>query len=119
MNTAALTEVFRAYCDNARRHELAGRIDGAWACLEAAHIIGQQVTRLHVMSHWKMLRLGLHTRDPREVLGQMVRLLSAMLITRVWVPAGNIGRARVPATASEALPRDLHEQLKQMGVARK
>lgn len=35
----------------AQAHERDGCIDAAWACLEAAHIVGQRETKLHVGVH--------------------------------------------------------------------
>jgi hypothetical protein len=107
MKISELEQAFAMYCSDAREHEQASRIDAAWACLEAAHIIGQRVTRLHALSHCKMFALAWRTRDGRELVGQVTRILAAMIITRIWVPQGNSGRAHVAAFAQERIPNDL------------
>lgn len=102
-------------CDFYRRsvqaHESAGRIDAAWACLEAAYILGQRKTKLHVDTHLAMLTLAWRTRDRREFLGQLARLLAATLATWLWVPTGNTGRSDVSPFKRLPLSMDLAEQL--------
>lgn len=96
----------------ARRHERAGRFDAAWANLEAAHVLGQRITRLHVGSHFAMLRLAWRTRDAREIRGQLLRLVAACLVTWIWTPAGNSGRSHVSALTSAPIPRDIMEEMR-------
>jgi len=103
----ALSDAYRSYVREARAHEVAGRIDAAWACLEAAHIIGQRATRLHVGSHVAMLGLAWRTGSLREMCGQAARLIAAALFTWLWVPRGNSGRTSVSALATAPIPRDL------------
>lgn len=103
------TEKWRAYCTAAREHERFGRIDAAWACLEAGHIVGQHAPRLHSRSHLLMLGLAWRTRDAREVMGQAMRWAASLLITRLWVPEGNTGRSHVSAFQRMPIPRDLKE----------
>ena len=86
-------------------------MDAAWANLEAAHILSQQSTRLHVGSHLAMLRLAWRTRDIGELRGQLLRLIAAALITRVWTPLGNSGRAHASALMSEPIPADIMEEM--------
>lgn len=69
-----------------------------WRPLDAAHILGQSRLTLHWRSHVLMLRFALQLRDWPEVLGQAARLAlvpPGHLLGRL--PAGNIGRATVPA----------------------
>lgn len=101
----------RQYYAQSQEHICAGRTDAAWACLEAAHILGQRNTRLHVQTHWRMLKLAFEIRDLREIVGQAVRLAAACIATRVWMPQGNSGRARVSAFTREPIPGDLMEKL--------
>ena len=75
--------------------------------LERAHIVGQRHTLRHTYSHWLMLRAGLQSRDAREVLGQLPRMVASLLFSRLWVPRGNSGRARVPALKPMPIPADL------------
>lgn len=99
--------IWRGYCTEAQRHEREDRIDAAWACLEAAHIVGQRVTSLHIRSHAIMLSLAWRTRDWKEARGQVLRLVASVLITWAWVPLGNSGRARVSAISPAPVPQDL------------
>lgn len=102
-----LVQRWEAYCLEAQAHECAGRIDAAWACLEAAHIVGQKNTRLHASTHARMLGLAWRTHNRQELVGQAGRLIASILITWVWVPAGNSGRSNISALSSAPLPRDL------------
>ena len=54
-------------------------------------------------------RAGWQARDWREVAGQLPRL-AALLFSRIWVPLGNTGRARVSAFR----PMPLSEELKRL-----
>ena len=99
--------VLRELGGTARDHRKAGRIDASWACLEAAHMIGQRSTRLHMSTHWKMLQLAWFTRDTREIAGQALRLAASLAITWIWNPSGNSGRTHMSVIASAPLPRDL------------
>lgn len=72
-----------------------------WACLEAAHVLGQQDFTLHWASHTAMLRFALQTRDTGEAAGQVFRLALVPLGHLLQrLPAGNPGRARVSAFAT-------------------
>lgn len=82
----------------AAEHEMrGGRHDEALVWLERAHILTQRRPLLHARSHWLMLRTGWQMGDLREVLGQVPRIVAALLFSRIWVPIGNTGRARVSA----------------------
>lgn len=95
----------------AHGHERAGRLDAAWANLEAAHVLSQRSTRLHLGSHLAMLRLAWRTRDAHETRGQLLRLVAACLLTWAWMPIGNSGRSNVSALTAEPVPRDIMEQM--------
>lgn len=101
---------WRAFCINAQEHEQCGHIDAAWACLEAAHIVGQRITRLHASTHLSMLGLAWRTKNARELFGQSTRLLASILVTWIWVPVGNTGRANISALKSAPVPRDLEQR---------
>jgi hypothetical protein len=79
----------------------------SFAHLERAHILGQRSTWRHTYAHWLMFRAGLQQRDFTEVLGQVPRILASLLFSRIWVPRGNTGRARVSAMKPMPLPDDL------------
>lgn len=75
--------------------------------LERAHVLAQRMTVRHTFVHWLMLVAGLRRRDCREVLGQVPRMLASILFSRLWVPRGNTGRARVSAVKPMPVPEDL------------
>lgn len=93
-------------------HELAARRSAAalvW--LERAHILTQRRPWLHARSHWLMLCVGWQQGDTREVLGQLPRILAALLFSRIWVPIGNTGRARVSAFRPMPVAEELRSLL--------
>jgi len=100
-------EAYRQYRAMAREHENAGRIDAAFACLEAAHILGQRRTTLHVGAHVAMWLLACRQLDIKEAIGQVTRIVAAALVTWIWVPAGNTGRSAVSAFRQMPVPDDL------------
>ena len=81
--------------------------EAAFHHLARAHILSQRHTLPHVRVHWRMLRLGLGAGEMRETLGQAVRITAAALFSRIWVPAGNTGRADVSALRPMPMPEDL------------
>lgn len=81
---------------------------GAWHHLERAHILGQLRMGLHINSHLHMLGYAIHLRQPREVLGQIMRLALAPLGNATGrLPWGNNGRADVSAFVEMEIPDDL------------
>ena len=65
------------------------------------------MTVRHTHVHWLMLAAGWRRRDWREAAGQAPRILASVLFSRLWVPKGNSGRARVSAFAPMPVPADL------------
>lgn len=99
---------YDAELHDARSAVAAGRIDDAWAALEAAHVLSQPWAMPHVRVHGRMLALGIRTRDLREVRGQLVRLLVAGPGSASGrYPVGNTGRSNVRATQPMPVPDDL------------
>lgn len=98
---------FRTELKTAKSAYGRGELDTAFYHLENAHVLGQNRVRLHVLSHWWMLRIGLRQRNAREILGQLVRLPAALLFSRIWIPKGNTGGANVPATRPMPVRREL------------
>lgn len=82
----------------------------AYPWLERAHILAQRMPVLHAYSHWLMFLAGWEERDYREMLGQAARIPAALLFSKMWVPLGNTGRARVSAFQ----PMPLSDELKQL-----
>ena len=88
--------------------ERAGDERLAFRHLERAHVLGQTSTVQHVRVHVRMLLWGLRHSRPREVLGQIVRIIGAA--AKTWaglVPRGNTGGANVSAFKPMAIPDDL------------
>jgi hypothetical protein len=67
------------------------------------------MTGRHTYVHWLMLVAGWRQRDYREVGGQIPRILASLLFSRLWVPRGNTGRARVSALKPMPVPEDLRD----------
>ena len=86
----------------------AGNRTDAWRALERAHIVSQPYLRLHLASHWWMLRYALREHDLGEGLGQCLRLALAPLgAISKRVPLGNTGRSNVSAFRPMPIPDDL------------
>lgn len=98
---------------------LAAREDNparAFRHLERAHILGQYSTRDHVRVHAAMLRWGIAQRDPREVMGQVLRVIAAATKTAIGlIPVGNTGGANVSPIKPMPLPDDLAEIIARAG----
>ncbi len=76
--------------------------------LERAHVLGQASTYQHTRIHWRMLKLAIKQRSPREIWGQIVRIVGASTKTPFGIyPAGNTGGANVWFFKSMPVPEDL------------
>ncbi len=83
----------------------------SWQHLERAHIIGQPYPYHHSLVHWKMLLFGIHTKNTKEIIGQLPRLLVGGVKSFVGkIPVGNTGGANVPPLE----PMEISEELKQI-----
>jgi Protein of unknown function (DUF3703) len=102
--------VLKAYEEEVSLASLALRCRNYDVCfvhLERAHVLAQRMTGRHAYVHWLMLVAGLRSRDYREVAGQVPRMLASVLFSRLWVPRGNTGRARLGALKPMPVPEDL------------
>ena len=89
------------------------RLDLAWYHLERLHIIGQSYPFEHTYSHWLMLKFGLHQKNTKEVLGQIIRLLVGGWKSFInHIPKGNTGGANMHPLKTMELPKDLKLILK-------
>ena len=80
--------------------------------LERAHILGQRWALSHTHVHLLMLAHGLRTRNLREILGQLPRIVFGFLGSLVGrVPTGNTGGANVKAEQPMPIPEDLRQLL--------
>jgi hypothetical protein len=111
--TLRIRDRCRELLAESRAHEEAGRTELAWNCLVSAHILGQRSTWLHVRSHVAMLGLAWRTRNRRELAGQMSRIAGAAVVTWLWIPEGNTGRANVSAFRPMPIPPELQRLLKE------
>lgn len=80
--------------------------------LERAHVLEQQWALSHTHVHLRLLAWGLRAASPREVLGQVPRVVFGFLGSLIgWVPIGNTGGADVPAERPMPIPADLQALL--------
>ena len=92
-----------------------------WLWLEAAHVTGQTVLRLHWQSHIWMLRYARQMRDRDEISGQLLRLALVPLGHLLQrLPLGNIGRSHVnafkPMVVPDAVSQLIREAWKSVGA---
>ncbi len=80
----------------------------SWRHLERAHILGQPYPIAHSFVHWKMLEFGIKTKNTKEIIGQIPRLLIGGIKSFVGnIPLGNTGGANVPPLQPMEIPEDL------------
>lgn len=107
MPRATLIAALRDRLQRAQALEREARHLDAFALLEEAHVLSQRLTLWHCRVHWRMLYNGWARRDWREVFGQTARLPAAMAFSKIWVPLGNTGGARVSALQPMPIPDSL------------
>jgi hypothetical protein len=96
-----------------------GQVLAAWQHLERAHILGQSYPKEHTVAHGKMLAFGIKTRNIREIIGQLPRLLVGGV--KSWagtIPVGNTGGANVSPIKPMPIPADLKQILQYHGNER-
>lgn len=92
----------------AERLEAAGNFAKSFEHLERAHVLGQASTFHHVRVHVRMLLWALRHRAPKEVRGQLVRIVGATTKTALGlVPTGNTGGAGISPFKPLPVPPDL------------
>ena len=96
----------------ARTARRAGNRDLEWLHLERAHIASQPIAHLHVATHGLMLTHGIRGRNPREIRGQLFRIVVAApgSWTRMY-PLGNTGGSDVDPYTPMSVPADLQDVL--------
>lgn len=86
----------------------------SWQHLERAHILGQPYPYEHSLVHWKMLLFGIKTKNTKEIIGQIPRLLVGGVKSFVGeIPVGNTGGANVPPLQPMEIPSDLLQIIQQ------
>lgn len=85
-----------------------GKFQQSWRHLERAHILGQPYPFAHSFVHWKMLLFGIKTKNTKEIIGQIPRLLVGGVKSFVGnIPVGNTGGANVPFLQPMEIPDNL------------
>ena len=102
-----MDEIFEDELSRAHEALAAGSFELCFAHLERAHVLSQHMTVRHTRVHGLMLVAGWRRGDWHEVVGQVPRMLASLLFSRLWVPKGNSGRARVSAFQPMPVPEDL------------
>ena len=106
----ALSPFFNQELDQASIFFESGDLFQCWHHLERAHILGQPYPVSHSIVHWKMLMFGIQTKNAKEVLGQIPRLLFGGVKSFVGkIPVGNTGGANVPPLRSMSIPEELQQ----------
>jgi len=78
--------------------------------MERAHILGQRYPFTHSFVHWKMLQFGFKIKSPKEILGQIPRLLFGGVKSFVGkIPVGNPGGANVPPLKPFPIEKELQD----------
>lgn len=93
--------------------EARGDLSSAWTRLERAHILSQAHAGAHLRVHGAMFTFAWRTRDWRELLGQVPRLVLAgpgSLLGRA--PLGNTGGANVGIFTPMPIPEELQALLR-------
>lgn len=103
---------YEAELDASTAARATGDLAREWHHLERAHILGQRWPMEHNAVHWRMLTFGFRTKNTREIIGQLPRLVFGGVKSFVGtVPIGNTGGADIPALKTLPLPEDLGKLL--------
>ena len=115
-----MPDTLRPYFEKELQHYRAcleqGKLATAWRHLERAHILGQPYPKEHTRAHANMLAFGIKTKDSREILGQLPRLLVGGI--KSWagaIPVGNTGGANVSPVLPMPIPADLAHIIREHG----
>ena len=96
----AIAPYVRAELNKASELQAQNDYPAAFTHLENAHVLGQESTYWHVKVHGLMLLWGFRQRDAGEIVGQLIRIVGAALLTAVKaVPGGNTGGSNVSPVA--------------------
>lgn len=94
-----------------------GNLKKAWNHLERAHIIGQKYPFVHCYVHWKMMLFGYKTKNRKEILGQIPRLLFGGVFSFIGkVPIGNPGGSNVPPLKPFPIEKEIHDMFLEAGI---
>ncbi|MBB1381468.1 DUF3703 domain-containing protein [Shewanella sp. SR41-2] len=94
--TKSITPYVQDQLSEADRSDRLGNVADSFVYLENAHVLGQESTYWHVKVHYLMLRWAIKQHDINEVIGQIIRIIGAALLTAIkGVPTGNTGGSNV------------------------
>jgi len=117
MQKKLIIAAFKNEMDGVRRAHAGGDTDRVFQLLERAHIIGQRYFGMHMLTHFWMLRIGIHRRDVREIIGQIMRMTAVVPgYAFGWVPKGNTGGADVSPIRPMPIPTDMKDLLQSYNV---
>ena len=87
--------------------------------MERAHVLGQSSTFEHVRVHYHMFAWGVRNRNYSEILGQILRLIGAAVLTPLGlIPKGNTGGSNISPFKSSPIPSDLETKLNSLMSSR-
>lgn len=109
--TTARAQAFEQHLSAGYAALRVGDATRAYALFEQAHVLGQPRTGQHVRSHVAFLRWSIRFHDPGEGAGQLLRIAAASLLTRLWMPGGNTGGARMGAFERRPIPPELRQYI--------
>lgn len=102
----------RRELDAAHAAEALGHFATAFGHLERAHVLGQSITREHVLVHWRMFGYALRQRLAGESFSQAWRIVAAAIFTPVGlVPRGNTGGGNVSGVRPMEIAADLRQAM--------
>lgn len=109
----ALKPFFKQELTNAANAFSVGHLQQSWQHLEKAHIIGQPYPYHHSLVHWKMLLFGINTKNTKEIIGQIPRLIFGGVKSFVGkIPVGNTGGSNVHPLKPMQIPNEILEIIK-------
>ncbi|PQJ77539.1 DUF3703 domain-containing protein [Polaribacter glomeratus] len=77
--------------------------------LENAHVLGQKHIIRHTISHYWMLIFGIKSRNSKEIIGQVTRIIASVLFTLIWVPKGNTGGSNISPIKQIPIRKELQK----------
>jgi len=77
--------------------------------LENAHVLGQKHIIRHTISHYWMLNFGIKSRNSKEIIGQVTRIIASVLFTLIWVPKGNTGGSNISPIKQIPIRKELQK----------
>jgi hypothetical protein len=74
---------------------------------ENAHVLGQKHIIRHTISHYWMFIVGIKSRNLKEIIGQVARIIASLLFTCIWVPQGNTGGSSISPIKKMPIRKEL------------